>query len=222
MEIGLLGGTGDIGEGLALRWAYHTDHDVIIGSRDLDKARKSAADYEETLRVHDTPASIVGLTNAEATAHADVVVCCVPAYYLTDTIKSVSNALEAGDILVSPAVGMKHDEDGVHYNPPEDGSVVALTADTVPDGVAVVGTFHNIPAERLSDLSREIEVHTPVVGDDRRAVDTVIGISEEIDGLRSYFAGSLANAPEVEALTPLLINLATHNDGLHDTAVKFE
>jgi NADPH-dependent F420 reductase len=222
MEIGLLGGTGDIGEGLALRWAYHTDHDVIVASRNLDKACKTAADYEERLRDHDNPSSIVGLENSEAAAQADVIVCCVPAYYLRDTITNVSNALEAGDILVSPAVGMKHDEDGVHYNPPEDGSVVALAADTVPDDVAVVGTFHNIPAERLAELSREIEIHTPVVGDDREAVDTVIGISEEIDGLRSYFAGTLANAPEVEALTPLLINLATHNDGLHDTAVRFE
>jgi NADPH-dependent F420 reductase len=222
MEIGLLGGTGDIGEGLALRWAYHTDHDVIVGSRNLDKARKSATDYEETLRDHDNPSGIVGLKNSEATARADVVVCCVPAYYLTDTIRSVSNTLEAGDIFVSPAVGMKHDEDGVHYNPPEDGSVVALADDTVPDGVAVIGTFHNIAAERLADLSREIEVHTPVVGDDPEAVDTVIGMSEEIAGLRSYFAGPLSNAPEVEALTPLLINLATHNDGLDDTAVKFE
>jgi NADPH-dependent F420 reductase len=222
MEIALLGGTGDIGEGLALRWARHSCHDIAIGSRDPEKARETATDYEETLNAHGVPSDVIGLENAEAAARADVVVCCVPAYHLSDTITSVANALDTGDILVSPAVGMKHDGDGAHYNRPADGSVLELAADTAPDGVAVIGTFHNIPAERLADLSREIEIHTPIVGDDREAVDTVIGVSEEIDGLRCYFAGPLANAPEVEALTPLLINLATYNDGLNDTAVKFE
>jgi len=65
-------------------------------------------------------------------------------------------------------------------------------------------------------------VHTPVVGDDSVAVSTVVELAEEIDGLRTYSAGPLANAPEVEALTPLPANLATYDDELEDTALTFD
>lgn len=222
MQIAVLGGTGDLGRALALRWAYHTDHDVVVGSRDADRARQAAADYEQTLAETGVDATVTGVGNREATERAAVVVVSVPAYHLADTIDAVADGFDAGDVLVSPAVGMTRDDDGVHYNPPSAGSVLALAADAAPDEVSVVGAFHNLAAGRLADLSRGLDVHTPVVGDDVGAVETVVETAEGIDGLRAYSAGPLANAPEVEALTPLLINLATYNDELQDTAVTFE
>ncbi|WP_324756534.1 NADPH-dependent F420 reductase [Haloarcula montana] len=220
MEIAILGGTGDIGEGLALRWAKDTDHTLMVGSRDAEKAADSAADYEATLADRGRSVDVDGLTNPEAAARADVVVAAVPAYHLTDTVEAVADDL--GDaILVSPAVGMKRDEDGFHYNRPGVGSVTELAANAAPEGTPIVGAFHNLAAGRLSDLDATLEWDTIVVGDDGDAKATVRDLAEGIDGLRALDGGPLANAAEIEGLTPLLINVARHNDGLHDLGVRF-
>jgi NADPH-dependent F420 reductase len=222
MDIALLGGTGDIGEGLALRWAHDTDHEVVVGSRDAERARAAADEYEERLADHGVTATVDSGANPDAAARADLVVCAVPAYHLTDTIESVADGLDEGDVLVSPAVGMKGDEDGLHYNRPSAGSVLALAAGAAPDRVSVVGAFHNLAAGRLADLDVDLGVDTPVLGDDEAAVETVVGVAEDIGGLRALPAGPAANAPEVESLTPLLINLARYNDDMHDVGIRFE
>jgi NADPH-dependent F420 reductase len=222
MNVTLLGGTGDIGEALALRWAHDTDHTVVVGSRDAERARECVADYERVLADHGADGDLVGRGNAEATARGDVVVCAVPPYHLTDTIDAVADALEPGDVLVSPAVGMKHDEAGAHYNRPGAGSVTALADRAAPEGVSVVGAFHNLPAAPLADLDFEIDADTPVVGDDESAVATVVDLTESIEGLDARRAGGLDNASEVEALTALLINLGTHDPDLHDVWVRFD
>ncbi|MDZ7745291.1 MAG: NADPH-dependent F420 reductase [Halobacteriales archaeon] len=220
MRIALLGGTGDIGKGLALRWGHDTDHDIILGSRDPEKARSAAEDYETTLESHGVETKITGFVNEMAADRADVVVLAVPAYHLTDTIEAVAAKLD-DTVLVTPAVGMKRDDDGFHYNPPPAGSVSALAADAAPDDVPVVGAFHNLAAGGLADLDTEFDWDTPVFGDDDGAKATVMELAAEIEGLRPLDVGGLANASEVEALTPLLINLASENQGMHDLGVKF-
>jgi NADPH-dependent F420 reductase len=221
MQIALLGGTGDIGEGLALRIASETDHTVTLGSRDAEKATAAADEYTETVTDHGGTAEIDGAANPDATAEADVVIAAVPAYHLTDTIESVAEQL--GDaVLVSPAVGMKHDEDGFHYNRPGVGSVTELAAEAAPAETPVVGAFHNLAAGRLADLDASLGWDTIVVGDDTDAKATIIELADEIDGLRGLDGGPLANAAEVEGVTPLLINVARHNDGLHDLGVQFK
>ena len=222
MDIAILGGTGDFGEGIALRWTVDTDHDVVIGSRDAERGRDAADRYEQRLRDHGYDGTIDGGGNPEAARRADVVVPSVPAYHLTDTIEGVADELDAGDIVVSPAVVMKRDEDGMHYNRPGAGSVTALAAGAAPDGVPVVGAFHCLAAGRLADLDHDLTADTLVVGDDEEAVETVVGLAEGIEGIRAHRAGPVANAAEVESLTPLLINLATHNDDLHDAVVRFD
>ncbi|WP_058994313.1 NADPH-dependent F420 reductase [Haloarcula sp. CBA1127] len=222
MDIALLGGTGDIGQGLALRWADDTNHTIIIGSRKAQKAANKAEEYETELasRGHDD-VSIAGLGNEDAAARADVVVAAVPAYHLTDTIDAVADELD-DTTLVSPAVGMQRDEDGFHYNRPGAGSVTQLAANAAPDDTPVVGAFHNLAAGRLANLDADLNWDTIVVGDDTDAKDTVCELAEGIEGLRALDGGPLANAAEIEGLTPLLINVARHNDGLHDLGVKFQ
>jgi len=222
MDIALLGGTGDIGEALALRWAHDSTHRVIVGSRDADRAENKAEEYRTELDSRGVRGTVEGHGNAEATARADVVVASVPAYHLTDTIDAVADDFDVGDVLVSPGVGMQRDEDGFHYNRPGAGSVTALAARAAPEDVAVVGAFHNLAAGRLANLDVEIEWDTVVVGDDPDAKDTVRSLVEAIDGLRALDGGPLANAAEVEAVTPLLINVARHNEGLHDLGVRFQ
>jgi len=220
MQIALLGGTGDIGEGLALRIARDTDHGVRIGSRKAEKAEASADEYREELDERGADATVTGHENPEAAAGAEIVVAAVPAYYLSDTIEAVSDELD-DSILVSPAVGMQRDEDGLHYNPPGVGSVTALAAQTAPDPVPVVGAFHNLAAAKLADLDADLDWDVPVVGDDEDAKSTIIDLTAGLETLRALDAGPLANASEVESVTPLLINLAANNEEMHDLGVKF-
>ena len=200
MRIALLGGSGDIGEGLALRFGRDTNHDIVIGSREPEKAREAAESYEG----------------------ADVVVLAVPPYHVADTVDSVADSLGEDDIIVSPATGMQRDEEGFHYHRPEAGSVTALAAGAAPDSVPVVGAFHNLAAGRLADLDAELGIDTLVIGEDEAAKATVSSLAEDIEGLRALDAGGIANAPEIESVTPLLINVGMHNDGLDDLGVRFE
>jgi len=220
MRIALLGGTGDIGQGLALRWACDTTHEILIGSRDPERARGKAEEYGTELDSRGVESEVKGFANEMAADRADVVVAAVPAYHLVDTVETVADRLDDA-VLVSPAVGMKRDDDGMHYNRPGAGSVTALAADAAPDGVPVVGAFHNLAAGRLADLDATLDWDTLLVGDDGDAKELVTDLAEGIEGLRALDAGGLANAAEVESITPLLINLARENDGLHDPGVKF-
>ena len=221
MRIALCGGTGDIGEGLALRWARDTDHDLLVGSRDPEKARAAVERYEEELDARGITSSIAGFANGMAADRADVVLACVPAYHLVDTIEAVADRLD-DTILVSPAVGMQREEGGFQYNRPSAGSVTALAASAAPEDVPVVGAFHSLAAGRLADLGTEIDADTLVVGDSEEAKTTVADLAEGIDGLRALDAGLIANAAPVESLTPLLINLAQYNYELSDVGVRFE
>lgn len=222
MRIAILGGTGEIGEGLALRWGRHTDHEVIIGSRDSAKAVDCAETYEGELLEHDITAAVSGMSNEEAVVGADIVVLAVPPYHVSDTIGDVAEFVDPESVLVSPAVGMKRDDEGFHYHRPSVGSVTAVAAENAPDDVPVVGAFHNLPANRLSTLDVPLGIDTIVVGDDPTAKRTVMDLAEDIDGIRALDGGSLANAAEVEAITPLLINLAMNNASMHDVGVSFD
>ncbi|WP_331236063.1 NADPH-dependent F420 reductase [Natronorarus salvus] len=221
MRLALLGGTGDIGEGLALRWARDTDHEVLVGSRDPDRARDRVEEYKEILAEDGAEGTIKGFENGMAADRADVVVLSVPPYHVESTVESVADRI--GDaILVSPAVGIKRDDEGFHYHRPPAGSVTALAAEAAPDDVPVVGAFHSLPASRLSDLGDDLGFDTLVVGDDRDANREIAALADEIDGLRVFEAGPLANAAEVESLTPLLINLARFNRELDHVGVRFD
>ena len=222
MRVAILGGTGDVGEGLALRFGRDTGHAVVVGSRDAERARAAAAAYRDRLadRGHET--TIEGAVNAEAAGGADVVVLAVPPYHVGDTVASIADAVDEETVIVSPATGMKRDEDGFHYHRPGAGSVTRVAADAAPDGVPVVGCFHNLAAGRLSDLDTDLGVDTLVLADDDDARETVTALAASIDGLRALDAGPIANAAEVESLTPLLINVGMANEGVHDPGVRFD
>ncbi|AUX10647.1 NADPH-dependent F420 reductase [Halalkaliarchaeum desulfuricum] len=221
MRIAILGGTGDIGEGLALRWGYHADHELVIGSREASRAGTKADAYETELDSRGIDVTIEGRANADAAAGADAVVLAVPPYHVTDTVEAVASELVDADVVISPAAGMKRDETGVHAHPPSAGSVTELVAGAAPAEVPVVGAFHNLSAGRLADIDAELGIDTLLVGDDEGAKEIVGLLAEDIDGLRALDAGGLANAAEVESLTPLLLTVAQHNDGLHDLGVRF-
>ncbi len=222
MRIALLGGTGDIGQGLAMRWAYDTNHEIVIGSREAERARGKAEEYETELDSRGVEVGVDGAENTAAAADADVVVLAVPPYHVSDTVEAVADGLDEDTILVSPAVGMQSDAAGLHYHRPGAGSVTAVAASAAPAGTPVVGAFHNLAADRLANLDADLSVDTLLVGDDDDAKDVVGDLAAAIEGIRPLDAGPLDNAAEVESLTPLLINLARYNDGMHDVGVRFD
>lgn len=221
MRIALLGGTGDIGEGLALRVLAHTDHEVVIGSREAQRAEHAAGEYGETLAEHDYTGHVEGAHNRVAARSAEMAILCVPPYYVRDTVKTISDGLSADTVLVSPAVGMRRTDTGCQYDPPDIGSVTQLVAKVAPDDVPVVGAYHTIPAGRLADLSLEFEMDTAIVADDAAAKDRVWGLTTAIPGLRPVDAGAIANAAGVESVAALLVTIAGHNEDLHDLAIRF-
>lgn len=221
MRIALLGGTGDIGRGLAFRLARDTDHELVVGSRDAAKADAQASAYTETLRDRGVDATIAGSSNELAVSGADVAILAIPPYHVGDTVEAIRDHLNSDTVLVSPAVGMQGDEDGLQYHPPGAGSVAKHVADAAPDDVPVVCAFTNLAADRLADLDDDGEQDTIVVGDDTEAKARVTTVVSELDGIRALDAGPLANASEVESLTPLLINLARYNDDLSDAGIRF-
>jgi NADPH-dependent F420 reductase len=124
-------------------------------------------------------------------------------------------------VLVTPAVGISRDDSGFHYDPPSHGSVAELVADASPDEIPVVVAFQNLAAGALSDLDHDLGFDVIVTGYDADAKATITSLVEEIDGLQALDGGTLQNSAEIEAMTPLLINLALKNESMHDVGVSF-
>ncbi|WP_160135717.1 NADPH-dependent F420 reductase [Halococcus salsus] len=221
MQIALLGGSGDIGEGIGLRIARDTSHDVVIGSRRREKAEDAAASYRNTLAPNADDSRIVGASNETAASEGDFVIVCVPPRYVLDTVQAVRSDLKDDTVVVSPCVRMSRNETGFHYQSSEVGSVAEEISDVLPDQVPVVGAFQNLAAGALTDLDRDLDLDVVVTGDDDESKQKVTALLEGIEGLGTCDAGALANSREVESLTPLLINLSMNNSDLHDLGVKF-
>jgi NADPH-dependent F420 reductase len=222
MDVAILGGTGDLGEGLALRWAG--SHTVHVGSRDADRGRGAAAEYRDR-SVTDGDGTgevpIAGGANGDVAAGARVVVLSVPPYHVESTVESIADRLDPGTILLSPAVGITQDDCGWHYHAPPAGSVTALVAEAAPEACPVVGALHNVPAEPLSDPTVPLDLDTPVVGDDEGAVERVCDLVSAIEGITPVRAGPVDNAPEVESLVPLLLNVERHGYEGEDLSIRF-
>ncbi len=222
MHVAIIGGTGDIGEGLALRLARDTTHTVIVGSRAETKAVGRADDYRDILGERGNDPSLLGMDNESAVEAGDVIVAAIPPEYIESTIESLAPVLTADKILVTPAVSMRRDSAGFHFDPPAAGSVSEAVEAVAPASVPVVGAFHNLAADALSNVDHELSADVLLTGDSPEAKAVVGYLVESIDGLRPLDAGPLANSAAVETVTPLLINLAIHNDGMHDLGVRFE
>ncbi|MFB6136889.1 MAG: NADPH-dependent F420 reductase [Halobacteriaceae archaeon] len=231
MRVAILGGTGTLGEGLCLRLGLHTDHDLVVGSRDADRAAEAAADYAATLEAGTgddgsavegaAAATIQGADNRAAVDGADVVVLSVPPKYARRTVEAVDDLLSAGTVLVSPAVPMTRGEGGFRHDPPRTAdSLAALVSRSAPEDVPVVGAYHALPASRLADLDADLGYDVPIVADDDAARATVADLTDAVDGLRALDAGGLAVAAAVEWLTPLLLNVARSGE-LHDVGPRF-
>lgn len=201
--IAILGGTGDQGLGLALRFA-RAGRPVVIGSRREDRAK--AAVEEVLAAVPDGRVS--GFENAEATRRAPVVILSVPFEHTASTLKSVKEALTEGQILVSMGVPLATaiGDGAVRTVGVWQGSCAEMVAGLAPKGVHVVSAFQNVSAHRLQHLEGEVECDVLVSGA-KEPREAVMALCDLVPGLRAVNGGPLANARYVEAWTALLIGL---------------
>ncbi|MBN1234940.1 MAG: NADPH-dependent F420 reductase [Methanotrichaceae archaeon] len=205
MKIALVGGTGDIGTGFAVRWA--ANHEIIIGSRKADKARESAA---MVLQMLDQKANIWGTDNGRAIIEAEVVVLCVPYENLSSVTGDLLGCYKS-QVVISPIVPMGYNGTFFHYNPPAEGSAALMAKSMLPGGAKIVSAFHTICAAALQAKERELKADTFLCGDDQEALELVTGLALEIKSLRPLKAGPLAASSMMESLTPMLLNTARKN-----------
>jgi hypothetical protein len=199
----ILGGTGDQGLGLALRFA-RAGRRVVIGSRKAERAEAAAAEVGGRV----PGADVAGFENTEATSRGEIVILSVPFEHVAATLKSVKPALRAGQIVVSMAVPLATaiGDGAVRTLGVWQGSCAELVASLVPQGVAVVSAFQNVSAHRLLELDHPVECDVVVSGE-RAARERVTALCELVPGLRGVDGGALSNARIVESLTALLIGL---------------
>jgi NADPH-dependent F420 reductase len=208
LVVGVLGGTGPQGRGLAVRLAAAGQR-VLLGSRDADRAAEVATEVagRAEAAAGGVDVSVRGGSNADVAGAADLVIVAVPFAGHADTLRELAEPL-AGKIVVDCVVPMGFDELGAYVLDVEEGSVTQQAAALLPDS-SVVGAFHHLSAVLLEDLSRPtMDGDVMVVGDVRAATDTVQALAGRLPGMRGVYAGRLRNARQVEALT---INLVSVN-----------
>lgn len=202
--IPIIGGTGALGYGLAVRWARE-GADVVIGSRSAERAIEAAG------RVRDTVpgANVEGLPNDEAARRGTIAFVCVPFRAQSETYNNLRDVLEDGQLVVdctSPVAaavsGRATRSLGVWQ-----GSAGQQAQEMVPDGVTVVSGLHSVSAPLLADLESDLDEDVLICGDRRADKARVAALVERISGLRAVNAGALETARIVEQLTPLLISV---------------
>jgi NADPH-dependent F420 reductase len=198
--IAVIGGTGREGPGLALRWAKSGRYQVIIGSRQQEKAERVAAELNARLGRN----LIRGMVNPDAAAAADMVVLTVPYSAHVPILESIRAGLR-GKILVDVTVPLQPPKVSQVYIPPG-GSAAAEAQALLGSDVRVVAAFQNVGAAHLQDPDHPIESDVLVCGDDKEAKAEVITLAEAA-GMRGLDAGPLQNAVVVEGLTAVLIGI---------------
>jgi 8-hydroxy-5-deazaflavin:NADPH oxidoreductase len=217
--IAIIGGAGELGLGLALRFATAGTH-IVIGSRDETKAKEAAAHVKAAV----SDAKIEGLANSDAAAKATVVILAVPFTAQAPILKSIKPALKAA-ILVDTTVPLATTVGGrpTRMLGVWEGSAAQAARELVP-GVPVVSAFHNVSADVLQDLAATLDCDILICGDDAAAKERVSALVKLIPGLRPLDAGPLDMSRIVEEMTALLISLnrryKVHHSGIRITGIS--
>jgi len=201
--IPIIGGTGALGYGLALRWA-RAGEAIVIGSREAGRAEQAA----ERIRTEVEGAEVEGVDNAEAATRGPVVFLTVPFRAQSETLTNMKEALSEGQLVVDCTVptaaavsGKASRTLGVWQ-----GSAAQQAQEMVPEGVTVISALHTVNAKRLAG-DDPLDEHVPICGDRKVEKARVARLIERIDGLRTVNAGALEMARIVETLAVMLISV---------------
>jgi 8-hydroxy-5-deazaflavin:NADPH oxidoreductase len=200
--LAILCGTGDLGTGLARRWAQ-AGYRVIIGSRTQEKAEQAANDLREVMAARGASAVVESMENLAAAEAANIVVITVPFSHQKSTLELVAPALQ-GKILIDVTVPLVPPRVARVQLPPE-GSAGQIAQDLLGETVDVVSAFQNVAAAHLQDEGA-VDCDVLVCGNKKEARAEVITLVEAA-GLRGFHAGMIANAAAAEALTSVLITI---------------
>jgi len=210
--VAIIGGTGALGFGLAVRWAM-AGVPIVIGSRDADRAADTAGRAIEKAGGGD----VTGLQNEEAAGRATTVLLAVPFRNQSENLNNLRNALLPQTTLIDATVplaaaigGRATRSLGVWQ-----GSAAQQAAEMAPRGVTVVSAFHTVSAAALTDPERKLDEDVLIAGDDRKTKDDVAELVRKIDGLRPVDCGDLEVARILEQLTPLLISVNVRHKVKH-------
>jgi NADPH-dependent F420 reductase len=228
MKIGIVGGTGGMGEGFALRWC--ANHQIVIGSRDKNKAAEVASNYMKIAqefykdKIKSSGSgegkeggvgrgNISGDNNFDLAKDLDILILSIPYETINDTCSKLSQDISDSCIIISPIVPMKWTEKGFTYIPFEEGKKTAaeMVADNFKSRSRIVSAFHTISEVKLKKLELTLDVDTYICGDDPSVVEKIKGLASEIQGLRPIYLGPLSMTYQAEVLTPMLLNGAKKN-----------
>ena len=206
-----------MGEGFAVRWAIH--HEIIIGSRDIDKAKNAAVLYMNAASsAYGTgmKGSITGSDNISLVSVVDVLILSIPYDSIQYTCSSISGKIGSNCIVVSPIVPMNRTESGFVYVPFEETkqSAAAVVAENLPNNI-IVSAFHTISEVKLKNINESLDSDTFVCCNDQNTLAVLNTLISEISGLRPIYLGPLSLSYQAEVLTPMILNASKRNKIKH-------
>jgi len=211
MKVAIIGGTGDQGFGLALRFAKSGEK-VLLGSRDIKKAENTVNIIHNMLKGEELDC-IKAMTNPDAAAQGDLLILTVPLQAQKITLLSIKDHLE-GKILVDATVPLETCVGGssTRYVDLWEGSAAERSAEILKDkNTVVISAFNNVSSASLTNIKEDVKCDCLISGDDSESKAVVMELAEKIPGVRAIDCGPLENARIVEKITPLLINLNIRN-----------
>ncbi|MGL4670065.1 MAG: NADPH-dependent F420 reductase [Methanobacteriaceae archaeon] len=226
MKISVLGGTGDQGLGIVVRFIQQGE-EVIIGSRKAEKAEAAVDKVKELLEKDNIP-NLQGMSNEDAADKGDILILTVPLAAQMGTLKSVKEFVD-GKILIDATVPLDTVIGGgpTRYVDLWQGSAAERTAEILKDkNVSVISAFNNISNSHLMNFNEAIDCDCLVSGDDTKSKKIAMALIDKIPGVKCIDCGSLEKARIVEKITPLLIGLnmkyKSHYGGLRITGLKLD
>jgi NADPH-dependent F420 reductase len=214
VKVGIVGGTGDIGEGMALRISQV--HEVILGSRELERACATSESCHLALEGKGLPCICSGVTNQEAVDRAEVVILALPFQHVAVTLSSLMGF--DGKVVISP-INPLGKKEHFFFAPPPEGSAALLVRRLLP-GAKVCTAFNNIAAGSWKSLDTSFAHSVAICGDEPDGKRVVLGLVGSIPGLDGFDAGPLDVSPMVEAITPLLLNIGKYQK-IRDVGIQF-
>ena len=213
MKVGIIGGTGGMGKGFALRWSVN--HEVIIGSRDAGRASESAAEYTNIAKESfgDIKGTISGNDNVSVAKDSDVLILSIPYENIDSVCSGILSEVKDSCVVVSPIVPMTKTDVGFECVAIKDNKPFSykLVSNHMKDKSKLVSAFHVISEKKLINPTLELDYDIFVCGDDKESVKVVNTLIDEIKGLRSIYLGPIELSYLAEMSTPLLLNAMIRN-----------
>ena len=213
MKIGIIGGTGGMGKGFALRWC--NKHEILVGSRDSSRAATSADEYTKTAKetFNNENVSISGNDNLSVVKESDVLILSIPYDNIDAICSELLPNVKDNCVVISPIVPMTKTDVGfeciaIKENKPFSHQTVEKH---MKDKTKLVSAFHVISEKKLVNPTLVLDYDIFVCGDSKESVEVVNGLINEIEGLRPIYLGPGTLSYLVEMSTPLLLNAMIRN-----------